>query len=159
MLKSPALDPALIEAKIGSGYPAPFNASTSGRARRLLTKALGLSQFGVNITELDADTATSLGLASSHINSVSARGAREQQQEPPRAQQQREFPTALPSPIAADWIAASASLCVRVTGGFAGGFAAAVPSDRAPGIAPADARLLRARHHPQSSGPRRAWPA
>lgn len=66
MLKSPALDPAVIEPKIGSGYPAPFNASTAARAKRMLTKALGLSQFGVNITELDANSATSLRHWHSH---------------------------------------------------------------------------------------------
>ncbi|MEM9472995.1 MAG: cupin domain-containing protein [Pseudomonadota bacterium] len=66
MLKSPALDPALIEAKIGSGYPQPFKASTSGRAKRMLTAALGLSQFGVNVTEIDPDSATSLRHWHSH---------------------------------------------------------------------------------------------
>jgi hypothetical protein len=66
MLKSPTLDPALIEAKFGSGYPAPFNASTARRAKRMLTKALGLNQFGVNITELDPDCATSLRHWHSH---------------------------------------------------------------------------------------------
>ena len=66
MLKAPALDPALIEAKIGSGYPARFNVSTAGRAKRMLTTALGLTQFGVNITELDPDSATALRHWHSH---------------------------------------------------------------------------------------------
>ena len=66
MLKAPALDPALIEAKVGSGYPAPFNASTAGRAKKMLTSALGLTQFGVNITELEPHSATSLRHWHSH---------------------------------------------------------------------------------------------
>lgn len=66
MLKAPALDPALIEPKVGSGYPAPFNVSTAGRAKKMLTTVLGLTQFGVNITELDPDSATALRHWHSH---------------------------------------------------------------------------------------------
>ena len=66
MLKAPALDPNLIEQKVGSGYPAPFNATTAGRAKRMLTTALGLTQFGVNITEIAPDSATSLRHWHSH---------------------------------------------------------------------------------------------
>lgn len=66
MLKPPALDPALIEARVGSRYPAPFNLTTAGRAKKMLTKALGLTRFGVNITELDPDSATALRHWHSH---------------------------------------------------------------------------------------------
>lgn len=66
MLKAPALDPALIEPKVGSGYPAPFNVSTAGRAKKMLTTVLGLTQFGVNVTELDPDSATALRHWHSH---------------------------------------------------------------------------------------------
>lgn len=52
MLKPPALDPATVEARTGTIYPPPFDEIVRGRSKRSLTKALGLTQFGVNITEL-----------------------------------------------------------------------------------------------------------
>ncbi len=66
MPKSPALDPMTIDVRVGSVYPAPFNASTQGRSKRALTTALGLSQFGVNITDLAPGAASALRHWHSH---------------------------------------------------------------------------------------------
>jgi uncharacterized cupin superfamily protein len=56
----PALDPATIEARTSSAYPAPHDAVVRGRAKRSLTAALGLTQFGVNVTELAPGAASAL---------------------------------------------------------------------------------------------------
>ncbi len=66
MPKLPALDPQDIVAKVGSAYPAPFDASTASRAKRALTQALGLTQFGVNVTELPPGSASALRHWHSH---------------------------------------------------------------------------------------------
>lgn len=52
MLSSPALNPATVTPKVGSGYPAQFAASTAQRQKRQLAEALGLQAFGVNLTTL-----------------------------------------------------------------------------------------------------------
>lgn len=59
-LRLPALDPAMIEVRTGTIYPAQFAAVVKGRAKRALTKALGLTQFGVNVTELAPGAASAL---------------------------------------------------------------------------------------------------
>lgn len=46
------VDPRDVPLRKGSGYPQIFKAAVEGRAKWALTDALGLSQFGVNITEL-----------------------------------------------------------------------------------------------------------
>jgi uncharacterized cupin superfamily protein len=51
-LKLPALDPAAVEPRIGAGYPGALKAVCAGRAKRALTSALGLTQFGVNVTDI-----------------------------------------------------------------------------------------------------------
>ncbi len=51
-LKPPALDPASVPVAAGSDYPAPFGAEAAGRERRALGDALGLANFGVNLTRL-----------------------------------------------------------------------------------------------------------
>ena len=51
-LRSPALDPATVPLKASTGYPEPFRAAVAGRARRRLGDALGLKNFGVNLTRL-----------------------------------------------------------------------------------------------------------
>ncbi len=66
MTKRPALNPNSIEAVAGSRYPAEFAASTQGRVKRALTSALGLTQFGVNVTELIPGAASSLRHWHSH---------------------------------------------------------------------------------------------
>ena len=49
-LKPPALDPATLPVKKGCDYPEPFKAAVAGRERRALGDALGLKNFGVNLT-------------------------------------------------------------------------------------------------------------
>lgn len=51
-LKLPALDPTSVELRFGTAYPKPFDEVVAGRGKRSLTKILGLTQFGVNVTEL-----------------------------------------------------------------------------------------------------------
>lgn len=52
--KPPALDPAGVAAIKGStGYPEPFRAKVAGRIRKRLGDALGLRNFGVNLTRLE----------------------------------------------------------------------------------------------------------
>ncbi len=51
-LKTPALDPKTLPVKKGSDYPEPFKAAVAGRERRALGDALGLKNFGVNLTRL-----------------------------------------------------------------------------------------------------------
>ena len=48
----PKLDLAVISAKIGSNYPAPFHTPVASRSRQRLGDAGGLTQFGVNRVEL-----------------------------------------------------------------------------------------------------------
>lgn len=66
MPQLPALDPQSIQQVVGARYPAEFSASTAGRLKRALTGALGLTQFGVNITELPPGGATALRHWHSH---------------------------------------------------------------------------------------------
>jgi uncharacterized cupin superfamily protein len=51
-LRPPALDPQSVPARRGSSYPEPFRAQVEGRTKRALGDAVGLSQFGVNLVEL-----------------------------------------------------------------------------------------------------------
>src|SRR6188768_2520964 len=44
----------------GSLYPEPFAARVAGRVKRKLGDAFGLTQFGVNLTEVPPGTASSL---------------------------------------------------------------------------------------------------
>jgi uncharacterized cupin superfamily protein len=50
--KLPALDPAGIEEKRGSGYPEPFRARMGERSKRRLGDACGLTKCGVNLVTL-----------------------------------------------------------------------------------------------------------
>ena len=52
ILKLPALDPAVVTERHGSGYPEPFRARVAGRAKRKLGDACGLTKFGVNLATL-----------------------------------------------------------------------------------------------------------
>lgn len=52
-LKIPALDPKTVSPRIGSAYPVEFAGPCQDRAKAMLGNALGLSQFGVNLVELD----------------------------------------------------------------------------------------------------------
>ena len=49
-----------LPAETSTGYPAPYRKAVDGRARRRLGNAVGLTQFGVNLTALKPGAATSL---------------------------------------------------------------------------------------------------
>jgi uncharacterized cupin superfamily protein len=51
-LRLPALDPATVEEKRGSGYPEPFRSRMGDRVKRRLGDACGLTRFGVNLVTL-----------------------------------------------------------------------------------------------------------
>ncbi len=51
-LKPPALDPAEVPARVGTGYPEPFKEPCRTRIKRVLGDALGLANFGVNLVTL-----------------------------------------------------------------------------------------------------------
>jgi uncharacterized cupin superfamily protein len=48
----PKIDIPNLKLETGSGYPEPFRAVVAGRSRRRLGDAVGLDQFGVNLTRL-----------------------------------------------------------------------------------------------------------
>ncbi|MBL8784992.1 MAG: cupin domain-containing protein [Deltaproteobacteria bacterium] len=51
-LERPALDPADVVPRTGSGYPEPFRSRVLPREKRPLGDALGLTKIGVNLTTL-----------------------------------------------------------------------------------------------------------
>ena len=53
MATPPALDPATVFERTGSGYPEPFRAPCVARGKRALGNELGLTHFGVNLTRLE----------------------------------------------------------------------------------------------------------
>lgn len=50
--RSPALDPATVAAATGSNYPEPLRSRVASRRKQRLGDALGLKNFGVNLTTL-----------------------------------------------------------------------------------------------------------
>jgi uncharacterized cupin superfamily protein len=48
----PKVDIGGLEPRTGTSYPAPFDQLVRGRARKRLGDAVGLTQFGVNLTTL-----------------------------------------------------------------------------------------------------------
>lgn len=52
MPKRPALDPANVEPRTGSGYPEPFRSRVLPREKRALGDPLGLTKIGINLTTL-----------------------------------------------------------------------------------------------------------
>ena len=52
-LRLPALDPMSAAPHRGSSYPEPFRAVAERRTKRALGDALGLGNFGVNLTHLE----------------------------------------------------------------------------------------------------------
>jgi len=58
-LRAPALDPATVAPGPPSDYPARFRALVTGRERRRLGDALGLTNFGVNLLRLPPGRASS----------------------------------------------------------------------------------------------------
>ncbi|MDB5809912.1 MAG: Cupin region [Betaproteobacteria bacterium] len=59
-LTLPALDPQFVAAASTSNYPAQFKPSVAGRAKKKLGDALGLKNFGVNLTTIEAGGASAL---------------------------------------------------------------------------------------------------
>ena len=47
-------DPLALEGRRGTLYPKQFAGGLDGRVKRALTESLGLTQFGVNVTTLEA---------------------------------------------------------------------------------------------------------
>lgn len=60
VLRLPAIDPRDVPANRGSSYPEPFAARVAGRVRRRIGDALGLQNFGVNLTMLEPGSQSSL---------------------------------------------------------------------------------------------------
>ncbi len=48
----PKIDMASVKVESSSGYPEPYRAAVAGRSRQRLGNAVGLDQFGVNLTRL-----------------------------------------------------------------------------------------------------------
>jgi uncharacterized cupin superfamily protein len=55
----PKVDIGKIAPRLGSSYPAAFKAATVGREKYALGDAVGLNQFGVNLTRLKPGAASS----------------------------------------------------------------------------------------------------
>lgn len=51
-LRLPALDPATVEINSKTTYPEPYRKHVAGRTKRRVGDTLGLTDFGVNITDL-----------------------------------------------------------------------------------------------------------
>ncbi len=49
----PKIDVSTLPWRSGTSYPKAFHDGSEGRARRVLGRAAGLSQFGVNLTRLE----------------------------------------------------------------------------------------------------------
>ena len=56
----PKIDIAKVPVDIVNMYPDPFHDPIKGRERKRLGNAVGLSQFGVNLTKLEPGAATSI---------------------------------------------------------------------------------------------------
>ncbi|MEO7729310.1 MAG: cupin domain-containing protein [Burkholderiales bacterium] len=56
----PAIDPASVAATQGSNYPAQFKPCVAGRSKQRLGAALGLKNFGVNLTTIKPGSASAL---------------------------------------------------------------------------------------------------
>jgi uncharacterized cupin superfamily protein len=59
-LLPPALDPADVPEKRGSGYPEPYRSRVADRAKRKLGEACGLTRFGVNLVTLGPGVVSAL---------------------------------------------------------------------------------------------------
>ena len=51
-LVPPALDPATVPSRTGTGYPEPFKAPCEKRSKQALGNELGIQHFGVNLVRL-----------------------------------------------------------------------------------------------------------
>jgi uncharacterized cupin superfamily protein len=59
-LIAPAFDPKDLPEQSATGYPEPYKARVAGRHRRRLGEAVGLKNFGVNLTRLDPGAESSM---------------------------------------------------------------------------------------------------
>ena len=59
-LKMPAIDPADVTPVAGSNYPAEFKPRVAGRSKQKLGDALGLKNFGVNLTTIKPGSSSAL---------------------------------------------------------------------------------------------------
>ena len=64
--RPPALDPAAVAAVSGSGYPEPFKSRVSARRKQRLGDALGLKNYGVNLTTIPPGAVSALRHWHSH---------------------------------------------------------------------------------------------
>ena len=55
----PKIDIPNVKVEVFTGYPAPFRDAVAGRERKRLGNAVGLDQFGVNLTRLKPGAASS----------------------------------------------------------------------------------------------------
>jgi len=62
----PALDPATVPAVTGSGYPEAFKSRVATRRKQRLGDALGLKNFGVNLTTIPPGAVSALRHWHSH---------------------------------------------------------------------------------------------
>jgi len=59
-LKLPAIDPSTVPAVTGSRYPEPFKSRVSARRKQRLGDALGLKNYGVNLTMIPPGAVSAL---------------------------------------------------------------------------------------------------
>ena len=59
-LKLPAIDPAQVPAATGSAYPEPFKSRVATRRKQRLSDALGLKNYGVNLTTIPPGAVSAL---------------------------------------------------------------------------------------------------
>ena len=65
-IKPPALDPNAVSAVTGSAYPEPFKSRVARRRKQKLGDALGLKNFGVNLTTIPPGAVSALRHWHSH---------------------------------------------------------------------------------------------
>ena len=65
-LKLPAIDPANVSPVTGSRYPEPFKSRVSARRKQRLGDALGLKNYGVNLTTIPPGAVSALRHWHSH---------------------------------------------------------------------------------------------
>ncbi|MEM7773389.1 MAG: cupin domain-containing protein [Cyanobacteria bacterium P01_E01_bin.6] len=54
------VNPSDVPDRVGTGYPEPFRAVVAGRIRKKLGDAVGLNNFGVNLTTLEPGSASAM---------------------------------------------------------------------------------------------------
>ena len=59
-LKLPAIDPAQVPAATGSAYPEPFKSRVAARRKQRLGDALGIKNYGVNLTTIPPGAVSAL---------------------------------------------------------------------------------------------------